>query len=279
MSIASVITADGGRLRLPRIGLGTWPMVGDACRDAVSTALELGYRHIDTAERYENEDAIGAALAATSVPRGELHITSKVWWDHLAPGAMRDALARSLDALRTDYVDLYLIHWPSTDWDMAATLEALVGLRGAGLARSIGVANFPLALLRSVVDEHRVPVACLQVEYHALLGQQKLLAFARSHDMALTAYTPLGRGAVAENPVIQAIAAEHGATPEQVALAWLIGQDGVAAVPKAAGPANQRSNLKSLELQLTGPQRAAIDALPKNRRVVSPDFAPAWDLP
>lgn len=277
MSTNDVITAGAGRLRLPRLGLGTWPMTGDGCRRSVLSALALGYRHIDTAERYENEDAIGAALSETDVPRADVHVTSKVWWDHLEPAAMRDAMARSLEALRTDYVDLYLIHWPNPDCDVAAALDALAGLQEAGLARAVGVANFPLALLREAVELHRAPLACLQVEYHAMLGQRALLDYARAHDIALTAYSPLGRGLVAQSPVVAAIAAAHDATAEQVALAWLIGQDGVAAVPKAAGPDNQRANLRALELRLTAAERAAIDALPKDRRVVSPDFAPEWD--
>lgn len=273
------ISAGMGRLQLPKLGLGTWPMTGEACRDAVLGALSLGYRHIDTAERYENEDAVGAALAECGLPRAEIHVTTKVWWDHLQPAAMRDAIARSLDALRTDHVNLYLIHWPARDWDPAATMATLVGLHEAGLAQAIGVANFPLALLRATVEDWQVPVACLQVEYHALLGQARLLEYARAHDMALTAYTPLGRGAVAQSPVIESIARRHGATPTQVALAWLLAQDGVAAVPKAAGRVNQLSNLQSLDLRLTEEDRAAIDALPKDRRVVSPDFAPQWDQP
>ena len=109
--------AGAGRLRLPKPGLGTWPMTGEACRDAVPGAPSLGYRHIDTAERYENEDAVGAVLGGCGIPRAEIHVTTKVWWGHLQPDAMRDAMARSLDALRTDCVDFYLIHWPAPDWD------------------------------------------------------------------------------------------------------------------------------------------------------------------
>lgn len=277
MTEDTIIVAGSGRLRLPRLGLGTWPMTGEGCRDSVLSALALGYRHIDTAERYENEDAIGAALSQTDVSRGDLHLTSKVWWDHLAPAAMRDSMARSLDALRTDYVDLYLIHWPNPESDLGAALDALAGLQEAGLARAVGVANFPLALLRRAVEQHQAPIACLQVEYHAMLGQAALHDYARAHDIALTAYSPLGRGLVAQSPVVAGIAAQLDATAEQVALAWLIGQDGVTAVPKAAGRTNQLSNLRALDVRLTQAQRAAIDAVPKDRRVVSPDFAPAWD--
>lgn len=273
------IVAGGGRLRMPRIGLGTWPMTGPPCEEAVLSALSLGYRHIDTAEAYGNEDAIGAAVARSGVARSELHITTKVWWDHLQPNAMRAAMARSLDALRTEYVDLYLIHWPGKDWNPARTMEALTGLQESGLARAVGVANFPLPLLRRTVEEWRVPVACLQVEYHVLLGQAALLRYARAHDMALTAYTPLGRGGALDLPELQRIAARHGATSAQVALAWLIGQDGVAAVPKATGAANQLANLHAGDLELTEEDQAVIASLPKDRRMVSPDFAPSWDPP
>lgn len=271
------VVAGRGTLRLPKLGLGTWPMKGSECTDAVLSALDLGYRHVDTAEAYGNEDAVGAALARTDVARDQVHVTTKVWWDHLAPEAMRDAMARSLDKLRTDHVNLYLIHWPGKDWAPEATMEALVRLREDGLARAIGVANFPSELLRRTVENWQVPVAALQVEYHVLLGQGRLLEYARAHDMALTAYTPLGRGVVAQEPAVRDIAAQRGVSASQVALAWLLRQDGVSAIPKAAGRANQQSNLNALNLRLSPEDVAALDALPKTRRMVSPDFAPAWD--
>ncbi|QDJ08457.1 2,5-diketo-D-gluconic acid reductase [Roseomonas mucosa] len=264
-------------LRMPRLGFGTWPMTGAECEAAVRQALELGYRHIDTAERYENEDAVGAGLAASGLARGDVHLTTKVWWDHLSPQAMHEAMARSLEKLRTDHVDLYLIHWPAKDWDLPRTIEALVRLKEEGKARQIGVANFPRPLLRQVVEELKAPIACLQVEYHVTLGQAKLLDYTRRHDIALTAYSPLARNKVAEIPGIQAIARKHGATPAQVALKWLLDQDGVSAVPKAASRANQQANLDSLKLQLDDEDRAAIARLPKDQRMVSPDFAPDWN--
>ena len=271
------ILAGNGTLRLPKLGLGTWPMKGAECEAAVLSALDLGYRHIDTAEAYGNEDGVGAALSNTSVPRSDIHVTTKVWWDHLAPEAMRDAMARSLDKLRTGYVDLYLIHWPGKEWQPEATMEALMRLQADGLARAIGVANFPAKLLRQTVEEWRVPVAALQVEFHVLLGQRRLLEYARAHDMALTAYTPLGRGAVADQPAVQAIAQRLGVPASRVALAWLLRQEGVAAIPKAAGGANQQSNLEAFGLHLDAADIATLDALPKDRRMVSPDFAPQWD--
>ncbi|UFN47131.1 aldo/keto reductase [Roseomonas sp. OT10] len=269
------ITEHG--LHMPKLGLGTWPMLGEECTRAVRQGLELGYRHVDTAARYENEAAIGEALAGAPVPRGEIHVTTKVWWDSLAPEAMRRSMENSLRALRTEYVDLFLIHWPAKDWDLPRTMEALVRLKEEGKARAIGVANFPLALLRQVVEELGVPVACNQVEYHVLLSQAALLGYMQPRKIALTAYSPIARNTVADLPAMQAIARKHGAAPSQVALAWLLEQDGVAAVPKASGRANQQSNLDALKLRLDDEDRAAIAALPKNGRMVNPDFAPDWD--
>ncbi len=269
------ITTRG--LRMPKLGLGTWQMRGSTCRDAVASALTLGYRHIDTAKMYGNEVAIGEALSGSGVPRGDIHLTSKVWPDSLSPAAMRRSLEGSLRDLRTDYVDLYLIHWPTPDMDLPVALAALTRLHEEGLARTIGVSNFPVALMRRAVEEIGAPIACNQVEYHALLDQSKVLAYARSHDIAVTAYAPLGRGRLAEQPELQRIAHRHGASVEQVALKWLLDQDGVAAIPKAARRASQQANLEALALHLDDADRAAIAAMPKQVRLVEPGWPVGWD--
>ncbi|CAM4110780.1 2,5-diketo-D-gluconic acid reductase B [Pseudomonas reidholzensis] len=264
-------------LDMPAIGLGTWPMTGEQCTSAVRQALALGYRHIDTATAYNNEDAVGQALRESDVPREQIHLTTKVWWDRLAPTAMRQSLEDSLRALGTDHVDLFHIHWPGQDWDLARSIETLVALRDEGKARAIGVANFPLGLLRQVIEELGAPLSAIQVEYHALLGQQPLLDYARQHDLALTAYTPLARGRAAEQQVIRDIAAKHGVLPSQVALKWLLDQDGVAVIPKASSRENQLANLAALDVPLDAQDRALIAGLPKDQRVVSPEFAPDWN--
>ncbi|WDY60026.1 aldo/keto reductase [Pseudomonas sp. PSKL.D1] len=264
-------------LSLPSIGLGTWPMTGAECTQAVLQALELGYRHIDTATAYNNEAAVGQALRDSSVPREQIHLTTKVWWDRLTPEAMRQSLEDSLRALGTEQVDLFHIHWPGgADWDLARSIETLVALRDEGKARNIGVANFPLGLLRRVIEDLSAPLSAVQVEYHVLLGQQPLLDYARQHDLLLTAYTPLARGQAAEQPVIQQIAHKHGVLPSQVALKWLLDQDGVAVIPKASSRANQLANLAALDVRLDDQDRALIAGLPKDRRVVNPEFAPDW---
>jgi 2,5-diketo-D-gluconate reductase B len=270
-----IVNAQG--LNMPKLGLGTWPMLGEECTRAVEQALALGYRHIDTAAGYNNEDAVGQALANSPTPREQVHVTTKVWWDQLQPDAMRHSMDRSLKALRSDYVDLFMIHWPTTDWDLPSTIETLVSFKEQGLARNIGVANFPLPLLRNVVEELGAPLSAIQVEYHVLLGQNALLNYARQHDLALTAYTPLARNKVSDIPQIRQIAAKQGVLPTQVALKWLLDQANVAAIPKASSEANQRANLAALDVKLDDQDRALIASLSKRERQVSPPFAPVWD--
>ena len=270
-----IVNAQG--LNMPKLGLGTWPMLGEECTRAVEQALELGYRHVDTAAAYNNEDAVGQALLNSPTPREQIHVTSKVWWDQLQPDAMRHSMDRSLKALHSDYIDLFMIHWPGTDWDLPRTIETLVSFKEQGLARNIGVANFPLPLLRKVVEELGAPLSAIQVEYHVLLGQNALLDYARQNDLALTAYSPLARNKVSDVPAIQQIAARHGVLPTQVALKWLLDQPNVAAIPKASSKANQIANLEAFAVNLDDQDRALIAGLSKRERQVSPDFAPVWD--
>ena len=270
-----MITAHG--LRMPKLGLGTWRMKGDECREAVERAFSLGYRHIDTAEMYGNEEEVGRALAGARLPRADIHVTTKVWWNNLAPDAMRRAIETSLGKLQTDYVDLYMIHWPAPDMDLPAALETLTKLKEEGLARAIGVCNFPVALLRQAVEEVGAPIAVNQVEYHVLLGQDTVLEWLRAHDMALTAYCPIAQGKLANHEELGVIARKHDATPAQIALKWLLDQPGVAAIPKASRRESQIANLEALKITLDDSDRAAIAALPKAQRLVNPGFAPAWD--
>jgi 2,5-diketo-D-gluconate reductase B len=224
------------RISLPRLGLGTYRMQGDVCRAAVESALALGYRHIDTAEMYANEEAIGAAIAASGVPRRDLHVTTKVWHENLAPDAIRRAFDASLKKLRLDFVDLYLVHWPSPSMNLAAVFETLMKLKQEGRARAIGVANFTLALLKTTVEEIRAPIACNQIEYHAMLDQSKVKAYLDARGIPLVAYCPLAQGRAASDETLIKIGRKHNAGAAQVALKWLLDQHGVAAIPKARGP-------------------------------------------
>lgn len=271
-----MITEHG--LKMPKLGLGTWRMKGAECVEAVQGALSRGYRHIDTAQMYDNEDAVGEALANTAVPRGDIHLTTKVWWENLAPDAMKKAMENSLSQLRQSYVDLYLIHWPSPTMDLPAALAQMVKFKEQGLARNIGVSNFPVALLKRAVEEIGAPIAVNQFEYHVLIDQSRLVRYARSKGVVVTAYCPLAQGRLADHPSLSAIAAKHGVSSAQVALKWLLDQDGVAAIPKAARAESQQANLDAQKLVLDDADRAVIAALPKDQRFVNPGFAPVWDI-
>jgi len=270
-----LITTRG--LRMPKLGLGTFRLKGDECREAVERALSLGYRHVDTAEMYGNETEVGAAIAGARLPRDDIHLTTKVWWEHLTPDGIRAALDTSLTKLQTDHVDLYMIHWPTPTMDLPAALATLVRLQEEGLVRSIGVCNFPVALLKQAVEEIGAPVSVNQIEYHVLLGQSAVVDYARAHDVAVTAYCPIAQGKLAGHEELGVIARKHGATAPQVALKWLLDQDGVAAIPKAARRESQIANLEAMKLELDDADRAAIAQLPKTQRMVNPGFAPAWD--
>lgn len=272
----SVPVLDAAGLRIPRLGLGTWPMRGAEAQRAVETALALGYRHIDTAAMYGNEDAVGAGIAASGVKREEVFLTTKVWWTDLAPDALRASAEASLRRLGTPYADLVMIHWPAGGMDLAASLAALAKVRQDGLARAVGVCNFPPGLLARALALGIAPIACLQVECHVYLWQEPLARLCRRHGLALTAYSPTAKAQVADDPVIRRIAAKHGASPVQVALAWLLAQEGVVAIPKSAREDGQRENLAAAAIRLDAEDLAAIAALPKDRRLVNPAFAPDW---
>ena len=264
-------------ISLPRLGLGTYRMQGDACRAAVESALGLGYRHIDTAEMYANEEAIGAAIASAKVARKDLHITTKVWNENLAPDAMRKAFDSSLKKLRLDHIDLYLVHWPAPRMNLPKMFETLLKLKEEGRTRAIGVANFNIALLKTVVEEIKAPIACNQVEYHVMLDQTPLRKYLKAKSIPLVAYCPLAQGRAATDETLMAIGRKHGASAAQVALKWLLDQDGVAAIPKASRKESQKANLDAQNIGLDDEDLKAIAGLPKDKRCVNPGFAPAWD--
>ncbi|MGY2288279.1 aldo/keto reductase [Pseudomonas sp. SDO528_S397] len=265
-------------LHLPALGFGTFRMPGDECRAVVESALELGYRHIDTAAMYDNERAVGQAIEQCGVPRNELFLTTKVWHDQLEPSALLQAFERSIDKLAVDYVDLYMVHWPAPGMDLPGIINALLSLRESGRIRALGVCNFNLPMLREAVDILQAPIAAVQVEYHPFLAQQRLFDYLTAKGIAKVAYAPLAQGRVADDPILAQIGRKHGATAAQVALAWLREQ-GVVAIPKARGRERQQANLDSLRLRLDDEDREAIARLPKDQRFVQPPFAPQWDAP
>ena len=268
-------------IELPKLGLGTYQLRDAACTAAVESALALGYNHIDTAEMYANEAEIGAALAATGSNRGEarskLHLTTKVWSDHYTPSALRQALETSLHKLQVDYVDMYLLHWPTPTMNLGELLATLQQLRSEGLIKSLGVCNFTLAMLRQCIEQHGAPIACNQIEYHFMLDQSRIRDYLAQQQIPLVAYCPLGQGNLAHYPQLSSIARKHQATEAQIALAWLLQQDNVCAIPKSGSRQRQLENLAALNIQLDGEDLQQIAALPKDQRIITPSFAPQWD--
>ncbi|MBV8939605.1 MAG: aldo/keto reductase [Alphaproteobacteria bacterium] len=262
--------------KLPALGFGTWQLQGNECGRAVRAAIEIGYRHIDTAQIYENEAEVGRAIAGSAIARKEFFVTTKIWTANLSPGSVAASMEDSLARLRMDYVDLLLIHWPNPEVPLAGTLKAMEALMRNGKTKAIGVSNFTVAWMRRAVEEHGAPVACNQVEYHVLLSQRAVLEYARAHGITVTAYGPLARGKLTNNPVLAAIGKKYGKTANQVALRWLIEQD-VAAIPKAARKENARENFAIFDFALSEDDHRAIAALANNTRLINPVFAPQWD--
>lgn len=263
---------------VPALGFGTWRLRDQACIDSVTLALETGYRHIDTAQAYENEAEIGTALKKSQVPRHDIFLTTKIDRPNLAAQDMTASLQESLRKLQTDYVDLLLIHWPVESVPFSEQMKTLERVRAAGQARLIGVSNFTVAQLREVRENLGTMIACNQVEYHPYLSQKPVLDFIHDHDMFLTAYAPLARGKVAESATLSEIAARHHKTPGQVTLRWLIQQKNIAAIPKAASARHIQDNFNISDFSLSADEMMAIHGLARaDGRMISPDWAPVWD--
>lgn len=263
---------------IPALGLGTWQLKGDDCVNIVRKSLQEGYMHVDTAQAYENEEQVGLGIQKSGINREELFLTTKVWKDNFEPKAMAESVEESLTKLKTDYVNLLLLHWPGEEKNFEKTLDALMDMKEKGHTLAIGVSNYPVALLERAHEYTKGAIVVNQVEYHPLMDQERVLAEVRSLNMALTAYSPLGRGKALKNPVIIEIANHHKVSPSQVILSWLMSQDQVIAIPKASSMEHSLDNLGALRLQLSQADRERINALRSpSGRMVDPDFAPEWD--
>ena len=263
-------------IEIPKLGFGTGELEGDDCVVAVRDALELGYDHIDTARAYGNEEQVAEALHDSGRNRDEVFLTTKLWYTELSAVGVHDQIEQSLRDLRTEYVDLLLIHWPSGSVPLAdETLAAMCEARKAGYVRHLGVSNFPSDLLREALDH--APLICNQVEYHPYLDQPELLALARERDLMLTAYSPLAHGEVLNDPVLREIGEAHGKSAGQIVLRWLLDQPQVAAVPKAASHEHRAANLAVFDFELSDSERGQIAGLEDEVRTADPPWAPDWD--
>jgi len=262
--------------RLPALGFGTWPLIGADGARTVRTAIDVGYRHIDTAQLYGNEADVGKGIKDSQVPRGELWVTTKLSRDHLGAADVARSTDESLRKLGLDYLDLLLIHWPSKTVSLAETLAAMTRLRDSGKTRFIGVSNFTTGLLDEAA--RLADILCNQVEYHPFLDQRAVLGATRKHGLFLTAYSPVARGQVPNDKTLQGIGKKYGKTAAQVALRWLMEQDNVAAIPKAGSREHMKANIDIFDFALAPEDRAAIDALRGDGRIVDiAGWSPEWD--
>ncbi|WP_050469579.1 2,5-didehydrogluconate reductase DkgB [Herbaspirillum chlorophenolicum] len=264
---------------IPAFGLGTFRLKGQEVIDSVATGLELGYRHIDTAQIYGNEAEVGQAIADSRVARAELFVTTKVWTEHLSRDKLIPSLKESLQKLRMEQVDLALIHWPSPNDELpvAEYMQALAEAKKQGLARLIGISNFTIAHMQQAIEAVGADaIATNQVEIHPFLQNRKLAEFARSQGIHLTAYMPLAYGKVMQDATLQEIAGKHGVSAAQVALAWSL-QQGHAVIPSSTKRANLQGNLEAVKIKLSDAEMQAIAKLDRGERLANPDFAPKWD--
>ncbi|MFL6833699.1 MAG: aldo/keto reductase [Xanthobacteraceae bacterium] len=275
----NVVEANGAKI--PVIGLGTMTLMDAVCVEAVETALRLGYRHIDTAERYRNETEVGQGLrrglCANGLAREDVFVTTKVFHDRLAAADFERSLDQSLRNLELSWVDLLLIHWPNPKVPLKETLDLLCKARRDGRAKHVGVANFTTSLLQDAVKLASEPLVTNQIEVHPFIDQDKVLAACRVHGLAVTAYCPLARGKVPGNDVLARIGRAHGKTSAQIALRYLV-QQGIIPIPRTSNPDHLAANLATFDFTLSDVEMTEIAGLKHTGlRVVNPPHAPRWD--
>jgi len=271
------VTANGASI--PALGFGTFRIPGPDVLRIVPHALKAGFRHIDTAQIYGNEAEVGEAIAASGVARGEVFLTTKVWVENYRHDAFLASVDDSLKKLKTDHVDLLLLHWPNEAVSLAEQIGALNAVRQAGKVRHIGVSNFSTALMAEAVKLSNAPIVTNQIEYHPYIDQDVVIAAAKAAGMLVTGYYGMADGKVFDDPVLKEIAAGRGKSVAQVVLRWLVQQQGVVALSKTVSEARVEENLAIFDFELSADEMAAIRALARpDGRIVSPEgLAPVWD--
>ncbi|WP_340616262.1 2,5-didehydrogluconate reductase DkgB [Xenorhabdus entomophaga] len=267
-------------MSVPAFGLGTFRLKDDVVITSVKNALDLGYRAIDTAQIYENEAAVGQAIAESGVARKDIYITTKIWTENLSREKLIPSLKESIAKLGTDYVDLTLVHWPSPGNAVSVeeTMKALLEAKNMGLTREIGVSNFTIDLMQQAIDAVGVEqISTNQIELSPYLQNRNVTEWAKAHGIHITSYMTLAYGKALQDEVIGHIAEKHQATPAQVILSWAMAL-GYGVIPSSTKRENLQSNLKAIELKLSADDMGAIAALERNERIVSPEgLAPRWD--
>jgi 2,5-diketo-D-gluconate reductase B len=269
------VEANGAKI--PAIGLGTWELRGRTCARIVEQALRLGYRHIDTAQAYDNEREVGEGLRASGVRRDDVFVTTKVWTTHFAPHDLERSTKESLVQLRTPHVDLLLLHWPNPHVPLAETLGALAHAKRMGLTRHIGISNFTVALIEEAVKACPEPLICDQVEYHPYLDQAKVRQACADHGLALVAYSPVAKGRIKTDETLAEIGRAHHKSPAQVCLRWLV-QQNVSAIPRTSRIERLSENIDIFDFELSVDEMDQIFQLAKPRgRLTDFGLGPKWD--
>ncbi|MBC7383371.1 MAG: aldo/keto reductase [Bacteroidia bacterium] len=262
-------------IKVPSLGLGTYGMDDNACSNAVTTALHIGYRHLDTAQMYNNEEAVGTGISKSDVNRSAIFLTTKVLPVNFSKAKFIPSVEESLRKLKCEYIDLLLIHWPSDETSNQIAVEQLLLCKDKCYAKLIGVSNFTLNQMK--LAQKSAPVICNQVEYHPYLGQHLMLEYLQQQELMLTAYRPLAMGKVLKEPLIINLAVKYNRTPNQIVLRWLIQQKNVAVIPKASNEKHQQSNFEIFNFSLLQDDMNRIFNLNTGTRFVDPTFAPDWD--
>ncbi|MEQ8392693.1 MAG: aldo/keto reductase [Thalassospira sp.] len=264
--------------KIPALGFGTYELNNDDAATMVNEAAKIGYRHFDTAQMYHNEEGVGRGLKASGLARDDYFLTTKVWFDKFQSGDLQTSVVESLRKLDLDHVDLLLLHWPTDEIPLEETIAALNEVKNLGMTHMIGISNFPTVLIDKAINLTDIPLTVNQVEYHPYISQAKVLENVRSHDMLLTAYCPIARGTVLNDPTLQEIGAKYGKSGVQVTLRWLMQQDGVMAIPKSGSPKNAAANFDIFDFELSDDDMAKIFTLANpDGRLIDPSFAPKWD--
>lgn len=269
------IQANGASI--PVIGLGTWELRGQACARIVSQALRLGYRHIDTAQIYDNEREVGEGVRSSGILREHVFVTTKIWWTHFTPGALERSAAESLAKLKLQYIDLLLLHWPNASVPLAETLASLGRVKREGLAKHIGVSNFTVKLIEEAVAHSGEPLVTNQVELHPYIDQRKVIAACARYGISVTAYSPIARGKAKGDALLAKVGEAHGKTAAQVCLRYLV-QQGIIVIPRTSRVERLNENFMIFDFELSAAEMERIGALATPYgRALSPAWAPDWD--
>ena len=269
-------TAEAKGFKIPLVGLGTWALRGRDCARLTEQAIRLGYRHIDTAQMYDNEREVGEGVRASGL-RSQVMVTTKVQPTLLGPRDLERSVKESLGRLQLDVIDLLLIHWPNPRVPLADTLGAMAKMKREGYTREIGVSNFTVALLDEANKASSEPLVCDQIECHPFLNQDKVIAACRKHGMVVVAYSPIARGNAAGDKVLEKIGEAHGKTAAQISLRWLV-QQGIVVIPRTSKRERLEENIALFDFELSDAEMREIAALGRRSgRIVDWTWSPKWD--